>query len=84
MNPIRQLLNRWRYSGKTRLSIRIDNHTNHGALVEGIHIQDINPNGFTTYDSDFEIPYHRVLIILEEQSDGSWNNLYTKRGSWKE
>jgi uncharacterized protein (UPF0248 family) len=83
MNPIRELLNKWRYNGKAGLSIRINNHTDHGTIVEGTDIQDINPNGFTTYDSDFEIPYHRVLIILEEQTDGSWQNLYTKRQSWK-
>lgn len=77
VNPLRKICNDWIYAGKGNLVISVDAHSSEPTTVMGTSLQQINPYGFTCAESEFEIPWHRVLTI-NNLIDGECHVLYTK------
>lgn len=77
MNPIRTLLNRYKYgSSLQNIKIMVDNHTGELSSVFGPEIIEIYPLGIYMGD-DVEIPYHRIQMIFDGDSI-----VYSKNQKW--
>jgi uncharacterized protein (UPF0248 family) len=68
MNPIRTLLNKYKYAGGiNNIRILVDNHTTELSTVWGQEIIEVYPMGIYMGD-DVEIPYHRIQEIYDGTS----------------
>ncbi len=68
MNPIRTLLNKYKYAGGiNNIKILVDNHSAELTSVFGQEIIEIYPNGIYMGD-DVEVPYHRIQEIYDGSS----------------
>lgn len=77
MNPLRLLLNRYKYTGELRnIKILIDTHSANLSVLWGADIVDINPHGIA-FSDDTEIPYHRVQLVYYDE-----NVVYSKSEKW--